>query len=163
MTKTSTHGKLFQIFSFQTLGGKEVLFYHNLRLSQQCVLKTKNYPKFYQELVQAWADVSEKEPSNALEVCSECLWNNKLITSNGESLYNRHFIAKGIIRVQDIVDHNGLLLLWPDAQEKYSLNNSLIFNWQGLFKSIPKKWKSMLSKDHIEILSAESNVPTETN
>ena len=59
--------------------------------------------KFYQELVQTWADVSEKEPSNALEVCSECLWNNRLITSNGESLYNRHFIAKGIIRVQDML------------------------------------------------------------
>ena len=44
------------------IGGKEVLFHHNLRLSQQCALKTKNYPKFYQELVQAWADVSEKEP-----------------------------------------------------------------------------------------------------
>ena len=79
--------------------------------------------------MQAWADVSEKEPSNPLEVCSECLWNNRLITSNGESLYNRHFIAKGIIRVQDIVDQNGLLLLWSDAQEKYSLNNSLILNW----------------------------------
>ena len=144
MTKTSTHGQLFQIFSFQTLG-----------VSQQCVLKTKNYPKFYQELVQTWAGVSEKEPSNAFEVCIECLWNNRLITSNGESLYNRHFIAKGIIRVQDIVDQNGLLLLWSGAQEKYSLNNSLILNWQGLIKNIPKNWKSMLSNDHIELLAAE--------
>ena len=35
-------------------------------------------------------------------------------------------------RVQDIVDQNGLLLLWSDAQEKYSLSNSLILHWQGL-------------------------------
>ena len=82
------------------------------------------------------------------------------ITSSGESLYNRHFIAKGIIRVQDIVDQNGLLLLWSDAQEKYSLNNSLILNWQVLMKNIPKKWKSMLSNDHIELLAAEGNGPT---
>ena len=99
---------------------------------------TKNYPKFFQEMVQTWADVSKQEPSNAFEVCSECLW-NRFITSNGESLYNRHFIAKGVIRVQDIVDQNGLLLLWSDAQEKYSLNNSLILNCQGLIKNIPKK------------------------
>ena len=123
-------------------------------------MKTKNFPNIYQELVQAWADVSEKEPSNPLEVCSECLWNNRLITSNGESLYNRHFIAKGIIRVQDIVNQNGLLLLWSDAQEKYSLNNSLILNWQGLIKNIPKKWKTMLSSDHIEFLATEGNGPT---
>ena len=34
--------------------------------------------------MQTWADVSEKEPSNEFEVYSECLWNNRLITSNGE-------------------------------------------------------------------------------
>ena len=113
---------------FSDIEGKKVIFHYNLRLSQQCVLKTKNYPNFYQELVQTWADVSEKEPSNVFEVCSECLWSNRSITPNEESLYNRHFIAKGIIRVQDIVDQNGLLLLWSNAQEKYSLNNSLILN-----------------------------------
>ena len=41
---------------------------------------------------------------------------NKLITWNRESLYNRQFIVKGIIRVQDIIDQNGLLLFWSDAQ-----------------------------------------------
>ena len=38
----------------------------------------------YQELVQTWADASEKELSNVFEDCSECLWNNRLITLNGE-------------------------------------------------------------------------------
>ena len=63
-------------------------------------------------------------------------------------------------RVQDIVDQNGLLLLWSNAQEQYSLNNSLILNWQSFIKNIPKKWKTMLSNDHIELLAAEGNGPT---
>ena len=86
------------------------------------------YPKFYQEIVQTWANVCKKEPSNAFEACNECLWNNKLITSNGGNLYNRHLFAKGTNRVQDIIGQNGSLLLWSDAQEKYSLNSSLILN-----------------------------------
>ena len=64
--------KIIPNLFFSDIGGKEVIFHHNLRLSQH-ILKTKNYSKFYQELVQTWADVSEKEPSNAFEVCSECL------------------------------------------------------------------------------------------
>ena len=139
-----------------------VIFHHNLQLSQQCILKTKNYPKFYQELVQTWADVGEKEPSNAFEVCNECLWNNRLITSNGESLYNRLYIAKGIIRVQDIVDQNGLLLLWSDAQEKYSLNNSLILNWQGLIKNIPIKWKACFPMTILNFLQLKAMAQQQT-
>ena len=79
---------------------------------------------------------------------------NKLITSYGESLYTRHFVAKSITRVQDIIDQNGLRLLWSDAQEKYSLNSSLILNRQGLTKIFPKK-ESMLSNGHLDLLAAE--------
>ena len=86
--------------------------------------------------MQTWANVTEEKPSNAFEVCSECLWSNRLITSNGESLYDRHFAAKGIIRIQDIIDQSMLLLLWSDAQEKYFLNNSLILSWQRLKMTI---------------------------
>ena len=77
---------------------------------------------------------------------------------------NRFFIAKDkdIIRVQDTIDQNGLLLLWSDAQDKYTLNSSLILNWQGLTTNIPPKWKSMLSSGHTELLRLKAMVEQRT-
>ena len=39
--------KIIPNLLFSDIGGKEATFHHNLRFSKQCVLKTKNYPKFY--------------------------------------------------------------------------------------------------------------------
>ena len=72
--------------------------------------------------------LAEKNPRpRTLEICEEVLWNNKMITFNGDSLFNKHFILKGIVTLRDIIDEYGLLLSWQDAQQKYSLNSSLIF------------------------------------
>ena len=109
--------------------------------------------------MQTWADASEKEPSNAFEICSvygTIGYSHQM----GKVCIINISVQKVSSRVHDIVDQNGLLLLWSNAQEKYSLNNSLILNWQGLIKNIPKKWKTMLSNDHIELLAAEGNGPT---
>ena len=55
-----------------------------------------------------------------------------MITFNGDSLFNKRFILKGILTIRDIIDEYGVLLSWQDAQQKYSLNSSLIFHWYGL-------------------------------
>ena len=38
------------------------LFHQNLQLSKQCLAKIKQYPTFYQELIQIWVKASEKNP-----------------------------------------------------------------------------------------------------
>ena len=70
-----------------------------------------------------------------------------MITSNGDSLFNKHFILKGILTIRDIINKYGVLLSWQDAQQKYSLNSSLIFHWYGLIKSIPTTWKDELQRN----------------
>ena len=60
-----------------------------------------------------------------------------MITSNRDSLFNKHFILKGILTIPDIINEYEVPLSWQDAQQKYSLNSSLIFHWYGLIKSIP--------------------------
>ena len=65
-----------------------------------------------------------------------------MITSNGDS-----FILKGILTIRDIIDGYGVPLSWQDAQQKYSLNSSLVFHWYGLIKSIPTTWKDELQRN----------------
>ena len=64
--------------------------------------------------------------------------------SNSETLYNKHFVDKGILTVKNIIDESGRPLSWAEAKQKYNLNNSHVFNWFGLIKSIPRNWKNIL-------------------
>ena len=95
-------------------------------------------------MVQIWSKVSEKEPSQAYDISNEVLWKNCLIISDGESLFNENFIARGILTIQDITSENGSLLSWEIAQHTFSLNNSQVLHWIGLIKCIPKSWRAKL-------------------
>ena len=56
-------------------------------------------------------NASEKEPSRTSEICEEVLWNNKIETSNGDSLLDKHFILKAIMTIRDIIDEYGVPLI----------------------------------------------------
>ena len=58
-------------------------------------------------MVQLWTDVSEEEPKDVFEICEEIIWDNLVITSNCQALFNKCFIDKGILRIQDIIDDSG--------------------------------------------------------
>ena len=110
-----------QIFS--EVGGAKIIFHFNFKLSKQCPLQGKNLPKFYNELVRSWSDVSENDPKEVVEISSEVLWNNLNINSKGESMYNQYLIDKGVVTVGDTISDIGEILTWEEAKRKYSLSN----------------------------------------
>ena len=136
--------KIIPTILFATFGGIKNIFHHNFKASKQCRSKVNKLPKFYQELIQLWSKVGGKKCSNASEICGEVLWNNAWIVSNGETLYNKHFVDNGILTVKNIIDESGRPLSWAEVKQKYNLNNSHVFNWFGLIKSIPRNWKNIL-------------------
>ena len=136
--------KIIPAILFTNFGGINNVFRHNFRASKQCRSKVSRLPKFYQELIQLWSEVGERKCSNASEICGEVLWNNAWIVSNGETLYNKHFVDKGTLTVRNIIDEFGRPLCWAEAKQKYDSNNSHVFNWCGLIKSIQRNWKNIL-------------------
>ena len=76
------------------IGGLKIVFKSNLKLSRQCKLIVDTFPKFYQELVHLWSNVSEKEPLTT---------SDSRIMSNEEILQNYHFISQGILTVRDLI------------------------------------------------------------
>ena len=140
---------------FSNVGGLEIMFHSNLKLSNYCASQIKSYPKFYQNLIQLWADVSEEEPKDVSEICEEIIWNNRMISSNCQILFNKCFIDKGILRIRDIIDVSGSPLCWSSAQQKYSPNNLQMLIWLGLIRCISRAWRNKLTSlqnencDHI--------------
>ena len=112
---------------FLNAGGLKTIFHYNLKLSKYCRQKVSRFPNFRNELVQIWSKVSEKEPSQAYDISIEVLWNNFMITFDGESLFNENFIARGMLTNQGITRESGSLLIWEESQHKFSLNNSQIY------------------------------------
>ena len=104
------HWKVVPNLLFLNVGGLKTIFSYSLKLSKYCRQKVGRFPKFYKELVQIWSKVSEKEPLQAYDIGNEVLWNNCMIISDGESLFNENFIARGMLTIQDITNENGLLL-----------------------------------------------------
>ena len=92
---------------FSNIGGLEIMFHSNLKLSNYCASQMKSYPKFYQNLTQLWENVSEEEPKDVSEICEEIIWNNRVISSHCQTLFNKCFIDKGILRIRDIIDVSG--------------------------------------------------------
>ena len=128
--------KIIPTILFSSIGGSKTVFYSNLKLSRQCKVIVNTFPKFHQELGHPWSNVSEKEPLTASEIFREVFWNSSRIMSNEQSLYNYHFISKGILTVTDLIDASGQLLGWTEAKQKYHLSSSQILNWLGLIKCI---------------------------
>ena len=124
---------------FTNFGRINNVFHHNFKAAKQCRSKVSRLPKFYQELIQLWSEVGEIKCSNASETCGDVLWNNALIVSYGETLYNKHFVDKGILRVKNITDEFGRPLSLAEAKQKYDLNNSHVFNLLGLNQKYSEK------------------------
>ena len=78
--------KIIQNMLFSNIGDLEIMFHSNLKLPNYCASQLKRYPKFYQNLIQSWADVSEEESKDVSEICGEIIWNNRMITSNCQAL-----------------------------------------------------------------------------
>ena len=78
-----------------------------------------------------------------------------MIISNCQTLFNKCFIDKGILRTRDIIDVSGSPLCWSSAQQKYSPNNLQMLSWLGLIRCIPRTWRNKLTSlqnencDHI--------------
>ena len=133
--------KIFAVF-----GGLKIIFHPNLQLSKRCSKNIDNKPDFYKELVYLWQDTSCKETEDVLDIANEVLWNNRHVTRDGNSLYDKSLIDKGIITIRDIINEIGELLSWSEAEQKFSLNRAQILNWLGLLNCIPKAWKNKLAE-----------------
>ena len=145
----------YSSYIISSTGELKIVFHSNLKLLRQCKVIVNTFPKFYQELVHLWSNESEKEPLTASEIFGEVLWNNSRITSNEQSLYNYHFISKGIFTVRDLIDASGQPLGWTEAKQKYHLSSSQILNWLGLIKCISRTWRDLLINTPINSCNVE--------
>ena len=109
-------------------------------LHQDCL--PNKLPKFYKAILLAWFSLKQ-EPSTVGDVQREVLWNNKFITINNKSVFNKALFNQGLIFINDIIDKNGRYIPYQTLINTFgnSLSN---FDYICLKDAIPLKWRLLL-------------------
>ena len=131
--------------------GGDKLFHSNLELSDFCKSILKDTPPFYQELIRQWASLSRHPVENVCSVLAQSIWNNCHIKANGNSLYNKIMMNKGIYIITDLVDENGISKPWEIVSIEFSLEPVELLHWYGILQCIPTEWKQKLHRDTFSI------------
>jgi hypothetical protein len=109
--------------------------------------KPKGFPHFYWQVIQSWMEIKEitnlDREKSPMEVRRECLWLNKNILINKQTIKWEKWREKSINIIHDIVNEDGNFLTQNEIEQKYGLKcNILSFN--ALKDAIPVKWRKSI-------------------
>ena len=60
-----------------------------------------------------------KNPHNADEIRKECIWKNKFIKIDNDSLFNKELYNSGLICIDDLLNDRGTFLTYDELTTKY--------------------------------------------
>ena len=78
----------------------------------------KYLPKFYRECLEAWATLTEKQPTSRDHVIEQILWNIKHIRIDDKPQFCKKSFMAGISKIKDIFLTNVKLKPWNFFQKK---------------------------------------------
>ena len=106
---------------------------------------SKFLPKFYRKCLEAWATVTNTQPSSCDHIMEQILWNNVFVLMTNLNFCKKSFMA-GISKINDILPLNGKLKPWNFFTEKgRNLNNYLLI--LGLSKALLESWEALLNSE----------------
>ena len=113
------------------------IFYPNSQISL-----TNVFPKFYHQMATAWSSLHQ-EPVTCNQILSQLIWYNKYLKIDKQPIKK---IFSFPLFVGDLVNECGIVP-WVDFRQKFDLTSKEFFKWIQIVKSIPKKWKDIISRD----------------
>ena len=117
-------------------------FEHYLKCNPDPNDLPRKLPTFYKLILSSWFALKQ-EPSTIANVQREIIWNNKFITVNNKSLFNKNLYREGLIFVNDLIDNNGSFISHQTLVNTFG-NNINFFEYICLKDAIPQKWRHLL-------------------
>ena len=75
------------------------------------------------------------------QILGQSLWNNKFICAKSTSVYVEYLSEKGITKIYDLVNRDGVFKNWDSVSQEFNLRPTHFLEWYGVLNSIPNKWK----------------------
>ena len=111
-------------------------------------------PKFYEQLLDIWYSIHNKEPMTVQEILQEDIWFNSNILIGNKPTYNKEWDEAGIRCIQNLVEGNSLMAQETITQ-KYKVTCDILF-YNGLRTAIPRSWLAKIN-DEINLVGIVAN------
>ena len=90
-------------------------------------LKTNKNNKFWNNVLEAWLVVCEKQiPTKFEDILSTNLWNNKELKINNKAIFYRHWYDKHIHYIKDLFNDDGRLMNYNQFIQKFEVQTNFI-------------------------------------
>jgi hypothetical protein len=142
---------------------KEFLGKDTFRCQMEYKEKPKGFPHFYWQVLQSWLEIKDitnlENKKQPIEVRRECLWINKHIKINKQTVKWDKWREKGINIIHDIVRDDGSFLTHMEIEQKYNIKINIL-SFSALKDAIPIEWRKILKTMKIprEAVSFEEDI-----
>ena len=120
----------------------------DLFLKSNFIIPTDISP-FYHDVLNFWKEVKFDKCEISEDILSQYIWYNQEIIINKLTLYNKHFVEKGIAQLKDIVNENGRFKNITELNREFGINKKYFLFYHGLVNAIPKPWSKTLNGNKI--------------
>ncbi len=104
-----------------------------------------NISQFYQDVQKYWSHVQTVETCIAKEKFNQIIWNNRYITIKNKPFEWKEWVMKGITKIRDITDDQGMFLTYSEINLKFKFNLECNFlEVLQIRQSIPSRWREVI-------------------
>ena len=100
-------------------------------------------PAFYKECLDAWSMLRQPSILSYEDVGHQVIWNNKNITVQKISLFEKHLLSKGIVTIGDLISDTGIFLKGVKVLHA-NLSPIPHFRLMSVVDAIPRDWRRII-------------------
>jgi len=142
--KNMHNWKIIPLTLIEKFLGKDFKFHSNVKIENKYI---RNFPKYYQEMINAWSKNFSSLANLPSAILSQYLWFNSKILVDNKSFKFACFSDNNINFVKNVFTSSGKLKKWGNFKEEFNLQEKHKFKWLQLTHAIPVQWKSCLLQD----------------
>ena len=105
---------------------------------------------FWKEIVKKWCNMNFFEPKKQIDITYQYLWYNSWIRIQDRPVCYASWSKKGINKIHDLLDNNGIMLSYNGFLERFPGVNTNFLIYQGLIDAIPREWKMLFQGSQVE-------------
>ena len=105
----------------------------NIRSNFDIKRLPENIPQFYEVIFRVWSEFASCIPDSYDQIALQTVWNNKVISIRGESVFMKRLYTKGIYTVKD-------LYLRKESIQNDNDYKELYLSWKSVYNARPKNW-----------------------
>jgi hypothetical protein len=100
--------------------------------------------KFYCDMLNTWAKINYRDPTNVQEILQQHIWSNDLIKIDNKPVRYTTWQKAGITYIMDLLNNNGQIASINFLIKKYAINIKQ-HDYNSLLHSIPRQWKKKIT------------------